>query len=247
MKARLFFTFILFLPNFSFSQSESWVLEDIRVTGLQRVSAGSVFAVMPVNIGDLITEDLYKEIVVSIFETGKFDDVKLGRDGNALLIDLDERPTIDEIVIEGNQAIPTDALLDGLKNSGIFEGALYKRAIFESLSVELERQYSAQGKYSANVEVTADDLPKNRIKLSVNIDEGTSASLIKINIVGNTILTDEEILDEFKLKEKNWLDVFTRGSGYSRENLKGDLETLESIYKNRGYLKFEILSSMVTI
>ena len=247
MKARLFFTFILFLPNFSFSQSESWVLEDIRVTGLQRVSAGSVFAVMPVNIGDLITEDLYKEIVVSIFETGKFDDVKLGRDGNALLIDLDQRPTIDEIVIEGNQAIPTDALLDGLKNSGIFEGALYKRAIFESLSVELERQYSAQGKYSANVEVTADDLPKNRIKLSVNIDEGASASLIKINIVGNTILTDEEILDEFKLKEKNWLDVFTRGSGYSRENLKGDLETLESIYKNRGYLKFEILSSMVTI
>ena len=247
MKARLFFTFILFLPNFSFSQSESWVLEDIRVTGLQRVSAGSVFAVMPVNIGDLITEDLYKEIVVSIFETGKFDDVKLGRDGNALLIDLDERPTIDEIVIEGNQAIPTDALLEGLKNSGIFEGALYKRAIFESLSVELERQYSAQGKYSANVEVTADDLPKNRIKLSVNIDEGASASLIKINIVGNTILTDEEILDEFKLKEKNWLSVFSRGSSYSRENLKGDLETLESLYKNMGYLNFDIVSTMVSI
>ena len=115
MKAKLIFIFILFLPNLSFSQSESWVLEDIRVTGLQRVSAGSVFAVMPVNIGDLITEDLYKEIVVSIFETGKFDDVKLGRDGNALLIDLDERPTIDEIVIEGNQAIPTAALLDGVK------------------------------------------------------------------------------------------------------------------------------------
>ena len=100
---------------------------------------------MPLGLGDLINPEKFKEITLAIFETGKFDDIKLGRDGNSLLIDLDERPTIDEIFIEGNKQIKTDALLDGLKKSGISEGALYKRSVFESLSVELERQYSSQG------------------------------------------------------------------------------------------------------
>ena len=247
MKKRFIFLILLFISPFSITQQDSWVLDDIRITGLQRVSAGSVFVVMPVSIGDVINDENYKEIATSIFETGKFDDIKLGREGNALLINLEERPTIDEILIEGNKAIKTDALLDGLKKSGIFVGALYKRAIFESLNVELERQYSSQGKYSAEVEVLSENLPKNRIKLSVNIDEGVSASLKVINIVGNKKFSDEDILKEFKLKEKNWLSVFSRGSGYSKENLKGDLETLESLYKNNGFLKFEILSTMVSI
>ena len=237
-------TFSSFLLS---QEKDSWIIDDIRISGLQRVSAGSVFAVMPVGLGEEINKELFKEITVSIFRTGKFDDVKLGRDGNALLIDLKERPTIDEIIIEGNKQIKTDDLLDGLKKSGIFEGALYKRAVFESLSVELERQYSSQGKYSSKVEVRTDDLPKNRVKLSVDIDEGESASLKKINIVGNTLFTDQEILDDFKLKEKNWLSIFTRGSSYSRENLKGDLDTLESKYKNNGYLKFDIVSTMISI
>ncbi len=246
MKLKFLLLLITF-SSYSFLQDDSWVLDDIRITGLQRVSAGSVFAVMPVSIGDIVSNDIYKEVVVSIFETGKFDDVKLGRDGNALLISLVERPTIDEIIIEGNKAIKTDALLEGLKKSGIFVGALYKRAVFESLSVELERQYSSQGKYSSNVEVLAEDLPKNRIKLSVNIEEGSSSSLKKINIVGNKNFSDKEILSEFKLKEKNWLSVFSRNSGYSKENLKGDLETLESLYKNEGFLKFDVLSTIVSI
>ena len=247
MLKRIFFFIILFSSSLHLQETKSWVVDDIRITGLQRVSAGSIFAVMPIGLGDEINEESFKEIALSIFETGKFDDIKLARDGNALLIDIKERPTIDEILIEGNKQIKTDALLDGLKNSGISEGALYKRSVFESLSVELERQYSSQGKYSAEVEVSTEDLPKNRIKLSVEIDEGESASLRKINIVGNKLLSDEEILDEFKLKEKNWLSVFNRGSGYSRENLRGDLETLESIYKNKGYLKFDIDSTNISI
>jgi len=247
MKSNLFI-FLILLSSLGLSQEkDSWVIDDIRITGLQRVSAGSVFAVMPLGLGDVIDTEKFKEVTLSIFETGKFDDIKLGRDGNALLIDLVERPTIDEIFIEGNKQIKTDALLDGLKKSGISEGSLYKRSVFESLSVELERQYSSQGKYSASVEVKTENLPKNRIKLSVIIDEGQSASLVKINIVGNSVFSDEEILDEFKLKEKNWLSVFSRGSGYSRENLKGDLETLESIYKNNGYLKFDVVSTIVSI
>ena len=244
---RLFIILSIFSLSLISQEKDNWIIDDIRISGLQRVSAGSVFAVMPIGLGDEINSSKFKEIALSIFETGKFDDVKLGRDGNALLIDVAERPTIDEIQIEGNKQIKTDALKEGLKKSGIFEGALYKRSVFESLSVELERQYSSQGKYSASVEVNAEDLPKNRIKLSIDIDEGQSASLKKINIVGNNILSDDEILDEFKLKEKNWLSVFSRGSSYSRENLKGDLETLESLYKNMGYLNFEIVSTIVSI
>ncbi len=243
-----FFLIIILLSSNLFSQIEdSWVIEDIRISGLQRVSAGSVFAVMPVGLGDLMGRDRFKEVTLSIFETEKFDDVKLGRDGNTLLIDLIERPTIDEIFIEGNKQIKSEALLDGLKNSGIFKGALYKRSVFESLSVELERQYASQGRYSSSVEVKTEELPKNRIKLSVIIDEGSSSSLRKINIIGNNFFTDQDILDEFKLKEKNWLSVFQRGSGYSRENLKGDLETLESMYKNNGFLKFDVSNTIVSI
>ena len=244
---RLFIILSIFSLSLISQEKDNWIIDDIRISGLQRVSAGSVFAVMPIGLGDEINSSKFKEIALSIFETGKFDDVKLGRDGNALLIDVAERPTIDEIQIEGNKQIKTDALKEGLKKSGIFEGALYKRSVFESLSVELERQYSSQGKYSASVEVNAEDLPKNRIKLSIDIDEGQSASLKKINIVGNNILSDDEILDKFKLKEKNWLSVFSRGSSYSRENLKGDLETLESLYKNMGYLNFDIVSTIVSI
>ena len=244
---RLVFIILLLSSNLFSQTDDSWVIEDIRISGLQRVSAGSVFAVMPIGLGDLVSKDQFKEISLTIFETEKFDDIRLGRDGNALLIDLIERPTIDEIFIEGNKQIKTDALLDGLKKSGIFEGALYKRSVFESLSVELERQYASQGKYSSSVEVKTDDLPKNRIKLSVIIEEGSSSSLRKINIIGNKFFSDQEILDEFKLKEKNWLSVFQRGSGYSKENLKGDLETLESMYKNNGYLKFDISNTIVSI
>ena len=151
---RLFFiSFIFFSSCLILQEKDSWIIDDIRISGLQRVSAGSVFAVMPVGLGEEIDQELFKEIASSIFQTGKFDDVKLGRDGNALLIDLEERPTIDEISIEGNKQIKSDALLDGLKKSGIFEGALYKRSVFESLSVELERQYSSQGKYLSLIHI----------------------------------------------------------------------------------------------
>ena len=117
-----------------------------------------------------------------------------------MLINLTERPTIDEIIIEGNEAIKTENLLDGLKNSGIFEGALFRRSVFENLSSELERQYVSQGKYGASVEVLSDSLPRNRVKLSVEIEEGETAELKSINIVGNKIFAEEELKKVLKLK-----------------------------------------------
>ena len=228
-------------------EEDNWVVEDIRISGLQRVSAGSIFSEIPITIGDEINSSDLVEVSKSIFATGQFDDIQLGRDQSALLINLKERPTIDEIIIEGNKAIKTENLLDGLKKSGVYEGTLFKRSIFENLSSELERQYISQGRYGAEVEVSSEDLERNRVKLSINIDEGSTAKLKSVNIVGNKKYTDEELLKVLKLKPRPWLSIFSKSTPYSRENLKGDLESLESFYKNRGYLKFNVDSSIVSI
>ena len=233
------------MPNFLFSSA--WIIEDIQISGLQRVSAGSVFSEIPYSIGDSIDQEEIIEISKSIFASGQFDDIKIGRDGNALLINLKERPTIDEILIEGNKAIKTENLLDGLKNSGIFEGALFRRSVFENLSSELERQYVSQGKYGASVEVLSDPLPRNRVKLSVEIEEGETAELKTINIVGNKIFTEDELKKIFKLRPRTWLSIFRTNTPYSKENLRGDLESLESFYKNRGYLNFSVNNSIISI
>ena len=242
---KILYLSILLLPTLLFSSS--WVIEDIRISGLQRVSAGSVFSEIPFSIGDSISKEEIVEISKSIFATGQFDDIQIGRDGNALLINLTERPTIDEITIEGNEAIKTENLLDGLKNSGIFEGALFRRSVFENLSSELERQYVSQGKYGASVEVLSDSLPRNRVKLSVEIEEGETAELKSINIVGNKIFAEEELKKVLKLKPRSWLSIFRTNTPYSKENLRGDLESLESFYKNRGYLNFSVNNSIISI
>ena len=248
MKIVLHKILLLILLTFSgLSISSTWVIEDIRISGLQRVSAGSIFAEIPYSIGDSIGQDEIVELSKAIFSTGQFDDINIGRDGNALLINLTERPTIDEILIEGNEAIKTDNLLDGLQNSGIFEGALFKRSVFENLSSELERQYVSQGKYGASVNVSSEQLPRNRVKLSVDIEEGETAELNSINIVGNKIFSEEELKKVFKLRPRTWLSIFRTNTPYSKENLRGDLESLESFYKNRGYLNFSVNNSIITI
>ena len=248
MKISLHKILLLILLTFSgLSISSTWVIEDIRISGLQRVSAGSIFAEIPYSIGDSIGQDEIVELSKAIFSTGQFDDINIGRDGNALLINLTERPTIDEILIEGNEAIKTDNLLDGLQNSGIFEGALFKRSVFENLSSELERQYVSQGKYGASVNVSSEQLPRNRVKLIVDIEEGETAELNSINIVGNKIFSEEELKKVFKLRPRTWLSIFRTNTPYSKENLRGDLESLESFYKNRGYLNFSVNNSIITI
>ena len=251
MKISHLFKYILVIFLYSssilFAEDDSWVLEDIRISGLQRVSAGSIFLEIPITIGDEINAKDLVEVSKTIFATGQFDDIQLGRDQSALLINLKERPTIDEIVIEGNKAIKTENLLDGLKKSGVYEGTLFKRSVFENLSSELERQYISQGRYGADVKVSSEDLERNRVKLSIDIDEGSTAKLKSLNIVGNKKYNDEELLKVLKLKPRTWLSIFSKKTPYSRENLKGDLENLESFYKNRGYLKFDIDSSIISI
>ena len=132
------------------------------------------------------------------------------------------------IDIQGNKAIKTDALLDGLRNSDLYEGQLYRRSIVEGLSVELERQYVAQGRYGAKVKVQSNNLPRNRVGILIEVDEGEVAQIKDINIVGNQTFSDEELLRSFELSKGNWLSFITNDNKYAQEKLRGDLESLES-------------------
>ena len=248
---RIFFTTLtlsslIFVSNI-FSSEEDWVVNDIRLSGLQRVSAGSVFNVMPIAVGDTVNLYDLQTTVKEIFKTGQFDDIQLGREANTLIISLVERPSIASIELDGNKALKTEDLMRGLNDAGLSQGQVFKRSVVNSLALEIQRQYVSQGRYGAKVDVTSKDEPRNRVSLDIEIDEGEVAEIENINIIGNNTFLDEDILKDFELKTGGWFSFFTNDNRYSREKLKGDIESLESFYKNKGYVEFKLISSQVSI
>ena len=229
------------------AQSGSFVVSDIRVEGLQRISAGSVFAAMPLAVGDTVSEMNVRMAARSLFATGNFDDIRIGRDGSVLVVIVTERPSISEINIEGNKAIETEALLDGLKGAGLSVGQVFQRSTLEGMQLELQRQYVQQGRYDAAIETEVLPEPRNRVSINIDVDEGTVAAIKHINVVGNEVFDDEELGDLFELKTTGWLSFFTNDDKYSREKLTGDIETLTSYYMDRGYLQFTIDSTQVSV
>ncbi|MCC5872254.1 MAG: outer membrane protein assembly factor BamA [Gammaproteobacteria bacterium] len=225
----------------------SFVVADIRVQGLQRVSAGNVFNLLPVNVGDRVDQRAGQEIIRSLFASGFFSDIRVGRDGDVLVIMLSERPAIDSIQIEGNKSIPTDALLEGLRDSGLAEGEIFRRATLERVDLELERQYVGQGRYGASIDSVVEELPRNRVAIRINIEEGSVAKVRHLNIVGNSVYSDRELLDQFELKLPSPLFFWRSDDRYSREKLGGDLERLEAYYRDSGYVNFRIDSTQVSI
>lgn len=227
--------------------AESFTVSDIRVNGLQRVSAGSVFAALPLNVGEQIDDRRLVEATRSLFKTGFFQDIQLSRDGNVLIVNVVERPSISSIEIEGNKAITTEDLMKGLKQSGLSEGEIFQRATLEGVRNELQRQYVAQGRYSAEIETEVVPQPRNRVALKITINEGTVAAIAHVNVVGNTVFSEEDLTDLFELKTTNWLSFFKNDDKYSREKLSGDLERLRSYYLDRGYIHMDIASTQVSI
>jgi outer membrane protein insertion porin family len=227
--------------------AETFIISDIRVEGLQRISAGSVFAALPVGVGDIVDGRVVRESARSLFATGNFDDIRMGRDGNVLVVIVAERPSISEINIEGNKAIETEALLDGLKGAGLAVGQVFQRSTLEGMQLELQRQYVQQGRYDANIETEVIPEPRNRVTVNIDVDEGNVAAIKHINVVGNEIYDDEELTDLFELQTTGWFSFFTNDDKYSREKLTGDLETLSSYYMDRGYLQFRIDSTQVSV
>ncbi|WP_152225025.1 outer membrane protein assembly factor BamA [Pseudomonas sp. SCB32] len=227
--------------------AESFTVSDIRVNGLQRVSAGSVFAALPLNVGEQIDDRRLVEATRSLFKTGFFQDIQISRDGNVLIVNVVERPSISSIEISGNKAITTEDLMKGLKQSGLAEGEIFQRATLEGVRNELQRQYVAQGRYSAEIETEVVPQPRNRVALKITINEGTVAAIAHVNVVGNTVFSEEDLTDLFELKTTNWLSFFKNDDKYSREKLSGDLERLRSYYLDRGYIHMDIASTQVSI
>ncbi|MEY3005723.1 MAG: outer membrane protein assembly factor BamA [Pseudomonadota bacterium] len=231
----------------SLVHADAFQVSDIRVEGLQRISAGSVFAALPVAVGDTATPALIRQASRNLFNTGNFDDIQVGRDGSVLVIIVAERPSISEINIDGNKAIETEALLDGLRGAGLAVGQVFQRSTLEGMQLELQRQYVQQGRYDASIETDVVPEPRNRVSVNITIDEGTPARIKHINIVGNELFSEDDLTREFELKTGGWLSFFTSDDKYSKEKLTGDLETLTSYYQDRGYLQFNIDSTQVAV
>ena len=240
----IFKTIVLLL---ALNASANILVDDIRIEGLQRVSLGSVLDTVPITIGDRIDNRDYKRVIKTLFATGQFDDIRLRAEGNILYIKVEERPTISSIFIDGNSAIKTEDLLQALGSEGINEGSVLKRATLDLITRGLQAQYSQQGRYGAVVEVTQKDRPRNRVEVDIEVDEGSSTAISAIEIIGNNAFTDDEIKRVFELSEGSILSIFTNDNRYTKQKLQTDLENLESFYKDRGYLQFEISSSQVSI
>ena len=238
---------ILLVTLFYCTSSFGFVISDIRVEGLQRVSAGTVFGAVPYSVGDNVGAEEIRTIARSLFQTETFDDVQIGRDGNVLVIVVKERPTIDSIEFEGNKAIKTEALIEGLQGSGLSEGQIFKKVTLDQIASDLERQYVSQGRYDANIETNIENLPRNRVAIKVDVYEGNVSGISHINIVGNTVFDDETLIELLELKLPGWLSFYTKDDQYSREKLQSDIEVLESHYLDRGYLNFRVDSTQVSI
>jgi outer membrane protein insertion porin family len=226
---------------------ETFTVGDIRIEGLQRISEGTVFNYLPVNIGDHLDGQRIGEAMRALYATGFFRDVELRRDGNTLLVVVIERPSIAKFELKGNKDIKTEDLQKSLRNVGLATGKTFDRSVLDEVKQYLTDQYFSRGKYAVRVDTKITDLPGNKVDIVVDIKEGKRAKIEQINLVGNTKFKEKDVLDSFELKTPNWLSWYKQDDRYSRESLTGDLEKLRSYYMDRGYANFQIESTQVAI
>ncbi len=226
---------------------EPFTVDDIRVEGLQRISAGTVFNYLPVKIGQTMDTGASVSAIQALFKTGFFEDVRLEREGDVLVVFVRERAAISSIELQGNKDLDSEELLSGLKEIGLAEGRVFDRSLLEKVEQELQRQYFSRGKYAVKINTTITPLERNRVGIQIDISEGRVARIRQINIIGNHTFSDEELLDEFSLTTPTFFSAFTKRDQYSKQALAADLEVLRTWYLDRGYLKFQVNSTQVSI
>jgi outer membrane protein insertion porin family len=225
----------------------TFVVRDMRVEGLQRISEGTVYNYLPVNIGDTVDDQRVEEALRSLYGTGLFEDIELRQDGSTLIIAVRERPSIKSFTISGNKDIETEELEESLRNVGLAAGKTFDRAVLVNVTQLLTDQYYSRGKYNVVVDAEVEESDDNTVTIAININEGKRARIQQINIVGNQAFDDEELLKAFQLSTPNWLSFYRQDDRYARETLLGDLESLRSYYMDRGYASFEVSSTQVAI
>ncbi len=226
---------------------EGFVVEDIQVRGLQRISAGTVFNYLPVNIGELFTVQKAGSSIRALFNTGFFQDISLEREDGTLIVNVVERPSIAKIIFDGNKDLSTEDLQKALNSIGLSEGKVFNRQVLEKVEQELRRQYFSHGKYGLKIQTEVSRLTRNRVGIQIKISEGRVAKIKQINIVGNKIFEKDKLLKEFELSTTNLLSFYTKDDQYSKQKLSADLERLRSYYLDRGYINFAIESTQVAI
>jgi outer membrane protein insertion porin family len=226
---------------------DPFVVRDIRLVGVQRVEPGTVFGYLPVKIGERVDQERAAAAVQALFATGLFNDVRLEVEGEVLVVHLEERPAIASVQISGAKDIDAETLLKGLRDLGLAEAQIYDRALLERAEQEIKRQYLARSRYGAQITSTVTPLERNRVAITLAIDEGETARIAQIRIIGNKAFTEAQLINQLSLSTPTWLSWYTKSDRYARERLAGDLETLRSFYLNRGFLEFSIDSTQVSI
>lgn len=227
--------------------SDSFIIKDIRVEGIQRTEAGTVFSYLPIKVGDTLDEEKATEAIKALYATGFFKDVKLKSEDGVLIVEVLERPAIAQISINGAKEFEKDKLIDGLKQAGISESRIFSRSLLERAEQELKRQYISRGKYAVKITTTTTPLERNRVAINFDINEGRTARIKRISFVGNEQFSDKELRGILVLRKPDLLSWFTKNDQYSKQKLAADLETLRSHYLDRGYLEFNIESTQVSI
>lgn len=244
---KLLYIIVSVLMTHTVLAAPEFVIKDIRVEGLERITPGTVFNYLPMKVGDTFDDSRSSEAVRALFKTGFFDDVRLERDGDVLVFLFKERPAIGSIKMTGNNDIKTEDLLENLEQFGFAEGRVFVQAQLDQVEQELRRQYYSFGKYAVKIDSTVTELDDNRVSILIEVSEGLPAKIKNINIVGNKTFAEKQLLKQFELSTPTLLSFFTKNDQYSKQKLSGDLETLRSYYLDRGYLNFSVDSTQVSI
>jgi outer membrane protein insertion porin family len=250
MKLHIFARFLLIcllLISQSAKSEEEFIVSDIQVKGLQRISEGTVFNYLPINVGERFSLSNVGSAIKALFKTGFFKDVTMEREGTALIVNVVERPSIAKIIFEGNKDISKDDLTKALDKIGLSEGKIFDRQVLDKVELELKRQYLSHGKYSLKIKTEVGNLTRNRVGIRIHISEGRVTKIKQINIVGNKTFDDKTLLKKLELNTTNLLSFYSKDDQYSKQKLSADLETLRSYYLDRGYINFAIESTQVAI
>lgn len=245
MKLSRLLILLVFISNLSYAQT--FKIQDVRVSGLQRITAGSFFNYMSVKRGQVISDSDYPDIIRELHQTGFFKDVKLSRDGNVLVVTVEERPVVGEINLKGNDEIKDKDLFKGLTALGLGEGDTFDEVKLAQVERELLNLYHARSKFDVMIDTDVRPLGGGRVALDIDIQEGISARIQNINIVGNKAFSEETILNKMRLTTSKWHSLLTKGDQYAGEKLKADVEAIEAFYFDRGYLDFRVNSTQVSL
>lgn len=247
MKLNLLASLLLLLNMATAWAIEPFTVKDIRVEGIQRTEAGTVFSYLPIKVGERMNDEQAATAIHALYATGFFKDVSLKADGNVLVVQVQERPSIASIEFNGTSDFPKDQLKESMKFAGLAEARIFDKGALEKATQELKRQYVARGKYAVSVSTTVTELERNRVNVVFNVVEGQVSKIKQINLIGNQAYSEKRLLDLMKLGTPGWLSWFSSSDQYSKQKLSADLEILRSFYMDNGYLEFNIDSTQVSI